>query len=113
MSYVTHTLLIEVPFIALAALSIVLVHQHRSLVTALAAFGFSCVALSHIASMFLGLYAFALRGDLTAALHRFSWTLPVIYWGSVVGLWVGSLSLLWYAVTPGSRASPNQRLERP
>jgi hypothetical protein len=32
------------------------------------------------------------------AANRVGWTLPATHWGTVVGIWVGSLSLLWHTL---------------
>jgi hypothetical protein len=92
----THTLVPFVPFIALAVVGIALLCQHRTVATALIALGFSLVALSYITGMLVGFYAFGGRSDFGVAMNRVGWTLPVTHWGIVVGLWMGSLSLLWH-----------------
>jgi hypothetical protein len=96
MEFVMHTAVALVPFIALAVVGVALLWQHRTIVTALIALGFCSVALSHITGTLVGFYAFGGRGDFVTAMNRFGWTLPVTHWGIVVGLWVGSLSLLWH-----------------
>lgn len=93
-----HTTVAFVPFIALAVVGIALLCQHRTIVTALIALGFCSVALSYIAGMLVGFYAFGGRADFVTAMNRVGWTLPVTHWGIVVGLWVGSLSLLWHMI---------------
>jgi hypothetical protein len=95
-AYIAHVLVIVVPFVVLAAVGIILVWKHRTIATALVALGFSSVALSHIAGTVVGLYEFSGAGDFAAAANRVGWTLPVTHWGIVVGIWVGSLSLLWH-----------------
>jgi hypothetical protein len=94
---------IVVPFVVLAAVGIMLVRQHRTLATALTALGFSSAALSHIAGTLVGLYEFSGAGDFAAAANRVGWTLPVTHWGIVIGIWVGSLSLLWHTFLQASR----------
>jgi hypothetical protein len=111
MAYFAHVLLTVVPFVAMAALGIILVWQHRTLATALAALGFSSVALSQIAGMFVGFFLFSGHGDFATAASRFGWTLPATHWGNVVGIWVGSLSLLWHTLRQAN-GSPNNRFER-
>ena len=106
MSYVAHSLLTVVPFVALAALGIILVWQHRTPATALAALGFSSVALIQIAGILVGILVFDGHGDFGAAATRFGWTFLVTHWGNVVGLWVGSLSLLWHTLRSGGRGVP-------
>ena len=96
MEYMTQTLVAFVPFIALAVVGIALLWRHRTVVTALIASGFSLVALSNIIGTLVGFYAFGGRDDFGTAMNRVGWTLPVTHWGIVVGLWVGSLSLLWH-----------------
>jgi hypothetical protein len=97
-AYIAHALVIVVPFVALAAVGIALVWQHRTVATALIALGFCSVALSHIASMLVGFYAFSGPGNFADAANRVGWTLPATHWGIVVGIWVGSLSLLWHTL---------------
>jgi len=94
--YMTHTLVAFVPFFALAVVGIALLRQHRTVVTALIALGFSLLALCYITGMLVGFYAFGGRSDFRTPMNRVGWTLPVTHWGIVVGLWVGSLSLLWH-----------------
>ena len=96
MEFMMHTTVAIVPFIELAVVGIALLRQHRTIVTALIALGFCSVALSHITGTLVGFYAFWGRGDFVTAMNRVGWTLPVTHWGIVVGLWVGSLSLLWH-----------------
>lgn len=98
MAYMVHALVIIVPFVALAAVGIALVRQHRTIATALIALGFCSVALSHIASTLVGFYAFSGHGNFADVANRVGWTLPVTHWGTVVGIWVGSLSLLWHTL---------------
>jgi hypothetical protein len=105
-SYVAHSLLTVVPFVAMAALSIVLAWRHRTLATALAALGFSLVVLSHIASTLVGFLVFDGHGDFAAAATRFGWTLPLTHWCNVVGIWVGSLSLLCHTLRQGGKGVP-------
>jgi hypothetical protein len=112
-SYAAHVLLIEIPVVALAAVSIILAWQHRTLATALAALGFGSAALSHSLSAFVGFYTSTADSDPTAAFHLFSWTWPVIHWGSVVGLCVGSLSLLWHTLRQWNLASANNERRGP
>jgi hypothetical protein len=95
-NYMMHTSVAIVPFIALAVVGIALVWRHRTIVTALIALGFCSVALSHIIGALVGFYAFGGSSDFATAMNRIGWTLPVTHWGIVVGLWVGSLSLLWH-----------------
>ena len=98
MAYIVHALVIIVPFVALAAVGIALVRQHHTIATGLIALGFCSVALSHIASTLVGFYAFGGHGNFADAANRVSWTLPATYWGTVVGIWVGSLSVLWHTL---------------
>jgi hypothetical protein len=58
MGYLVTVLVNVMPFVALAAVGIILVCQHRTLVTVLVALGFSVGALSEIAGNALGSYAF-------------------------------------------------------
>jgi hypothetical protein len=102
-AYLARTLLTVAPFVALAAVGIVLVLRHRTFPTALIALGFSSVALSQIASNFVGFYAFGGRGDFAAVANRVGWTLPATHWGIVAGLWVGSLGLLWHTLLQAPR----------
>jgi hypothetical protein len=97
-AYIVHTLAIIVPFVALAAAGIALVRQHRTIATALIALGFCSVALSHIVSTLVGFYVFSGQRNFADAANRVGWTLPATHWGTVVGIWVGSLSLLWHTL---------------
>jgi hypothetical protein len=98
-----HALLTVAPFVALAAVGIVLVWRYRTFTTALIALGFSTAALSHIAGNAVGFYAFSGPGDFAAAANRLGWTLPATHWGIVAGIWVGSLSLLWHTLLQARR----------
>lgn len=91
-SYAAHALLIVIPFVALAASSIILLWKHRTLLTVLAALGLGAAALSQILSALVGFYSFTAHNP-AASFQRFGWALPVIYWGSVGGLLLGSMSL--------------------
>jgi hypothetical protein len=105
MSYAAHVLLIVVPFVALAILSVILAKRHRTTSTALAALGFSLVVLSHIVTTAIGLSTFSvLGGHPVAALSKIGWIFPLVYWVNFVGLWVGAFGLLWYVL---SLPSPN------
>jgi hypothetical protein len=95
MDLLTNTLLGSVPFTALAAVGIALLWKRRAVITALVAAGFCWTAFSYIVGALVGFYAIDGRGDFVAAMSRVGWTLPVTHWGIVLGLWVGSLSLLW------------------
>ena len=103
MAYLAHVLLAVAPFVALAAVGIVLVRRHRTLTTALIALGFGSAALSYIASNVVGFYAFSGRGDFAAVANRLGWMLPATHWGIVVGTWAGSLSLLWHTLLQAPR----------
>ena len=96
MKYMMHTSVAFVPFIVLAVVGIALLRRHRKIVTALIALGFCSVAFSYITGMLVGLYALGGHGDFVTGMDRVGWTLPVTHWGIVVGLWVGSFSLLWH-----------------
>jgi hypothetical protein len=110
MSYAAHALITIVPFAALAAVSIILTRRHATLDALLAALGFGSVVLSQLMAAFVGFYTYTVNGDPVAAFSRASWTLPVTRWGIVIGIWVGSLSLLWHTLR---YASPNNRRRGP
>jgi formate hydrogenlyase subunit 3/multisubunit Na+/H+ antiporter MnhD subunit len=97
-SYLAHLLSIVVPFVALAAVGLALVHRRRTIATALAALGFSLAAIGHVTGALVGYFAFDGTGNFASAAARFGWTFPVTHWGILSGVWVGSLSLLWYAL---------------
>jgi hypothetical protein len=113
MSYLVRALLIVVPFVALAATGIILACRHRTVPSALAAVAFSAATFAQLLSIFVGFYTFTPRADLASAFHGISWMVSPIYWGSVGGLLVGSLSLLWHTLGQRAPASPNNRWRGP
>jgi len=86
-----------VPYLTLMAVGIVLFWRHRTLATALAALGFGAIGLSHTLGQAVGLYI-STPDRFAAAIHQIGWTFPVTHWGSIAGIWVGSLGLLWHAL---------------
>ena len=104
-----HAFLTEVPIFVLAAATLILAARHHSVATMLAALGFVSVVLSDTLRIFAILH---MDGDLTGP-PRFSWAWPMIRWGSILGLWIGSLCLLWHTLRAGIAASPNNRWRGP
>jgi hypothetical protein len=99
MAYLTHSLGIIAPFVALTIVGFVLMRRHRTLVTCLIALGFSLVVLGHIMSIVMGYHSFDAKNDFLAATNRLTWWLPVTHWSIVLGIWIGSLSLLCHTLT--------------
>jgi nitrate reductase gamma subunit len=97
-AYLMHVLVMIVPFVVLAVVGIGLLWRYRSIPAALVALGFSSVALSHIVSAVVGYFSFT-PGDFVVEANRFGWILQVTHWGIVLGIWIGSLSLLWHTFT--------------
>src|ERR1700761_3469713 len=98
-----HSVSIIGPIAALAAVGIVLVLRSRTLATALVALGFGSAALSHITSALVGYFSFS-PCDFVASAQRSAELLHVRYWGAILGLWCGSLVLLWHTLLPSSRS---------
>jgi hypothetical protein len=96
MEFTMHTAVAIVPFIALAVVGIALLWQHRSIVTVLIALGFCSVAYHWHSCGVLRIW----RTRRFRHSHESSWLDPVgdHHWGIVVGLWVGSLSILWHTL---------------
>jgi hypothetical protein len=113
-----HVFLHTVPYIALAALGIVLFKRHHTVATALVALGFGAVAVSNVAGALVSSefsYIYSLHGDLAGAVGRFhGWVWTTTYWSGTIGIWVASMSLLWHVL--GGRQggeSPNKRRSGP
>ena len=98
-----HILSIMLPFVALGAVGIVLFVRQRTVATALAALGLSLAAAGHVLGSLVGYFAFDGTKNFAAAANRYGWTFPVTHWGVLLGIWIGSLSLLWYALREAPR----------
>jgi hypothetical protein len=104
MEYLVTVLVNVMPFVALAAVGIILVWQHRTLATVLVALGFIACALSQIASNVLGFYAFfGGPEEFVAQINRLAWIPPLAHLGIVGGSWIGSLALLWHTTLQAQR----------
>lgn len=108
MSYVAlYVVLLIVPYIALAAVGIILFKRHRTVATALVALGFGAVALSHVAGAFFSFefsYIYGSRGNLAGAVGKFhGWVWTTTYWANTLGIWVASMCLLWHTLRKGTR----------
>ena len=108
--------LATVPYLALAAVGVILFRRERTLVTALIALGFATVAASHVLAAFVSYefsYAYKSGGTAALAVGRFpGWVYSATYWGNIVGPWVAAASLLWHTMWRAT-ASPNNRWRGP
>jgi hypothetical protein len=98
MIYLAQALRTIGPSIILAGVSLILLWRGRTIATVLSAMGFVAVALSQLIGTLVGFYWFDGQRDFAAATNRFGWTLPLTHWGVVLGLWGGSLGLLWHTL---------------
>ena len=117
MSYAAILFFSEGPYVVLAALGIVLFKRHRTLATGLLALGFVAVAISQLLGTY-GHYAATQiyhSGGMSAVLHSawFSWIPNVNLLAGAVGMWLGSLGLLWHTLGKLPGASPNNRWRGP
>jgi hypothetical protein len=90
----------------MAAVGIILAWRWRTVATALAAVGFGSIAICNVLGALLGVYVFGRPDDVAAAASRLAWTIPVTHWGSLLGIWIGSLGLLWHTLTDAGVTSP-------
>jgi hypothetical protein len=97
MQYLMHTLAMTIPIVALAVVGLVLLRRHRTIAAALAALGFSTAGVSQFVSALVGYLSFD-PGDFVVSAQRFGWILNVTHWGLGLGLWTGSLGLLWHTL---------------
>jgi hypothetical protein len=93
-AYLGHTLFLLVPYIALGVAGIAIFLRRRTVPAILIALGFGAAALSHILGDLYGHFLFGPSGFI----NSYGWIIPVVYWGRVGGMWLGSLSLLWHAL---------------
>jgi hypothetical protein len=97
MSYLMHTLAVIIPIVALAVVGLVLLQRHRTIAVALTALGFITAALSQFVSALVGYLSFD-PGDFVTSAQHFGSMLNATHWGLSLGLWTGSLGLLWHTL---------------
>ena len=117
MSDVTLLIVLSGPYLALAALGIVLFKRHRTLTTGLLALGFAAVVIGQLVDLYGSQEASTILrpGGASAVTHSvlLFWIRRVGLWAGVAGMWLGSLSLVWHLLRRPRGTSPNNRWSGP